>query len=180
MDEFKGIDFTDLVAATAERMEQKKRRAKERRIKLKREQDEQMRLANRADEEMTELTVDSVEKYLINLARNSGLDVKVGRVLKEFLELKLKYESLNSEDDAEALENLVAQINESNISHLETPQTPEEFDMEDMEDMEFEDVDGNQTSQKFESKKPESKNSDTNSDKRESGKKENTINFISI
>lgn len=177
MNEFKGIDFTDLVTATAERMEQKKRRAKERRIKLKREQDELMRLANRADEEMTELTVDSVEKYLINLARNSGLDVKVGRVLKEFLELKLKYESLNSEDDAEALENLVAQINESNISHLETPQTPdgniEEFDIEDMKDMEFEDVEGNQTN-------PESKNSDMNSGEREREKKENTINFISI
>lgn len=177
MNEFKGIDFTDLVTATAERLEQKKRRAKERRIKLKREQDELMRLANRADEEMTELTVDSVEKYLINLARNSGLDVKVGRVLKEFLELKLKYESLNSEDDAEALENLVAQINESNISHLETPQTPdgniEEFDIEDMKDMEFEDVEGNQTN-------PESKNSDMNSGEREREKKENTINFISI
>ncbi len=177
MNEFKGIDFTDLVTATAERIEQKKRRAKERRIKLKREQDELMRLANRADEEMTELTVDSVEKYLINLARNSGLDVKVGRVLKEFLELKLKYESLNSEDDAEALENLVAQINESNISHLETPQTPdgniEEFDIEDMKDMEFEDVEGNQTN-------PESKNSDMNSGEREREKKENTINFISI
>lgn len=177
MNEFKGIDFTDLVTATAERMEQKKRRAKERRIKLKRKQDELMRLANRADEEMTELTVDSVEKYLINLARNNGLDVKVGRVLKEFLELKLKYESLNSEDDAEALENLVAQINESNISHLETPQTPdgniEEFDIEDMKDMEFEDVEGNQTN-------PESKNSDMNSGEREREKKENTINFISI
>ena len=131
MERYIDESFSSLFEATENELQAKRKRSVKKLVDKKREYDKQKKTTNKKKKNKNEITLDVLENYVTNLVKSSEYDVKIGRLLKEVVELKYKY--IESENDSynQQLKDLLSSLGD----------VDSEFEVESLESVDLLNID---------------------------------------